>query len=138
MPYLSLAAIPLAVANLCLVTNIQDADHIVVFGDNGKISLQGSFESLEHTESFAKVIANRKHGSSSETSTQVEESAPAVEEIKATLKIAATTAVSPSQNTADRSLYGYYLKHLKVRHLIMVAILGCILPLTAAGLGKSS
>lgn len=116
------------------INHVEDADQIVVLGEGGTISQQGSYQDLAETEAFGELLRSRTLPSSSDS-----ESVDDAEgtETSQTHDGKPPSAVKAEDNgtkvsTTDLSLYGYYLQHIGWKNGLFLAFMGIGVPSASA------
>ena len=106
---------------------LNDADQVIVLGNDGRIANQGSMTELIQQSDYIKSLFTEQdlqqqlEENIEEASTNPLESISPVEEGKSEM----AKKNIPQNFSRDQSLYSYYLKSVGMSHALMVLGLGC-------------
>lgn len=116
------------------VSHLEDADSVVLLGQNGQIAHQGGFDELSKTDEFSAVLKTRQAKSSSSPSSDDEADATPTKAAEAK-STGAEKKVEKDAGAGDFSLYSYFLGHIGKRNAVILFFMGMVMPITYAGGG---
>lgn len=110
------------------INHVEDADQIIVLGEGGSISQQGSYQDLAETEAFGQLLSSRILPSSSDSESADKDTEATQAEDDKPQPVAKDESEEIKVSTTDFSLYTYYLYHIGWKYGALLSFMGIVMP----------